>query len=217
MEFIMTPVTKVHPPLLSLRNKFALSISILSFFFFFPGIYLSMLTVATSGSINAQVPHLEHSFWGKNQEKGFDNKSIPVKIFNTTRSIVNTINNLWTRGYLFVAAMIFLFSIMVPIIKGALVTYIFFCKKKSRRHNIFEFIKAIGKWSMCDVFIVAIFLSYLSTGASQTQNVKNITILGYSMKVDVMAGMHAQLQIGFWCFLGYCMLSLIALQLYEDF
>jgi hypothetical protein len=113
--------------------------------------------------------------------------------------------------------MIFLFSVIVPVIKGTLVTYIFFCKNKPRRHNIFEFIKAIGKWSMCDIFIVAIFLAYLSTGASQTQSEKNITVLGHSLKVDVWAGMHADLQIGFWCFLAYCLLSLIALQLYEDF
>jgi paraquat-inducible protein A len=215
----MTPVTraKTGSALVSWRNKLALTISIVSFFFFFPGIYLSMLTVSTQGSINAQIPHLTHSFFGKDQDKGFDNKSIPVKIFDTTRSILNTIHNLWTRNYFFVASMIFLFSVIVPLVKGALVTYIFFCKKKSRRHNIFEFIKAIGKWSMCDIFIVAIFLAYLSTGATQTENVKNITILGHAMKVDVMAGMHAHLQVGFWCFLAYCLLSLLALQLYEDF
>ncbi len=202
---------------LSARNKLAFFTSIVSFLFLFPGIYLSMLTISTTGSINAQTPHIETNIIGIPSVSGSEQHHMNLNIFDTTRSILKTVHNLWDRDYFFVASMIFLFSVIVPITKGILLSYTFFTKNSVRRKNIFLFIKAIGKWSMCDVFIVAILLAYLSTGASKTENVKNFVIMGHSINVDVFAGMHAQLHIGFWCFLTYCLLSLIALQLYESY
>ena len=197
---------------LSIRNKLALFISILAFFFFFPGIYLSMLTIATKGTIETKMQHTSAS---SSAQAG--SQQMTIKIFDTTRSILNTVDNLWKRDYYFVASMIFLFSVMVPLIKGGLLTTMFFNKNSARRNKIFLFVRAIGKWSMCDVFIVAVMLSYLSTGAAKTENVKNITMMGYPVNVDVLTGMHADLHVGFWCFLTYCLLSLIALQLYEPY
>jgi len=202
---------------LSTRNKLAFFISIVSFLFLFPGIYLSMLTISTTGAINAQTPHVEHNIIGIPNVSGSEEHHMPLKILDTTRSILKTVHDLWNRQYFFVASMIFLFSVIVPLTKGVLLSFIFFNKKSANRNKIFAFIKAIAKWSMCDVFIAAIFLAYLSTGASHTENVKEIAIMGYNVNVDVLASMHAQLHIGFWCFLTYCLLSLIALQFYETF
>jgi paraquat-inducible protein A len=202
---------------LSLRNKLAFFTSILSVFFFFPGIYLSMLSIATTGSINAQVPHIVHNFIGFPHVAGTEQHHIALNIFDSTRSILKTVHDLWNQDYIFVASMIFLFSVIVPLIKGSLLTVIFFNKHSETRKKVFAFIKSIGKWSMCDVYIVAIFLAYLSTGATQTENAKTVTMLGYAINVDVLAGMQAHLQIGFWCFLTYCFLSLLALQLYEPY
>ncbi len=202
---------------LSIRNKLAFSISILAFFFFFPGIYLSMLTIATTGSINAKIPHVAHTILGFPLTSGSVNEHMDLHIFDTTRSILTTIYSLWLRDYIFVSCMILLFSVMIPITKGLLLIYSFFKKSSTQRKKIFTFIKSIGKWSMSDVFIVSIFLAYLSTGATQTENVKNIMMMGHSVHVDVLAGMHAHLEAGFWCFLIYCLLSLLALQLYEPY
>ncbi|MES2219321.1 MAG: paraquat-inducible protein A [Pseudomonadota bacterium] len=197
------------------RNKFAFFLSVISILFLFPGIYLSMLTIATKGSVTATIPHMETGFLGIPKQEGTEDKRIPIKIFDTSRSILNTVHDLWQKHFFFVSSMIFLFSVIVPTLKGGLLTYIFFHKSVERRTRIFSFIKAIGKWSMCDVFIVAVLLSYLSTGATQTENTKNVMFMGHSVSVDVVAGMHAQLHVGFWCFLTYCLLSLLALQLYE--
>lgn len=174
-----------------------------------------MLSISTKGSIKTEIPHLQSGFLGIPKVQGTEEHKMELKIFDTTRSILKTIHDLWERDYFFVATMIFLFSVIIPVIKGILVTYCFFSKSTQKRRKVYEFVKAIGKWSMCDVYIVAIFLAYLSTGATQTENTKNITMMGYNINVDVLTGMHAQLQIGFWCFLAYCLLSLTALQLYE--
>jgi paraquat-inducible protein A len=210
----MTPIA-AHK--LSYRNKLSLLITLISFFFLVPGITLSMLSVSTKGSINADIPHMESGFLGSKSQKGTDQKHINLKIFDTTRSIINTVHDLWTRDYYFVSTMILIFSIIVPFVKGALLFYNFFSGKARQRKKIYAFIKAIGKWSMCDVFIVAVFLSYLSTGATQTTSEKSVSMMGYNVDVHVLAGMQAQLHVGFWCFLTYCLLSLIALQIYEDF
>jgi paraquat-inducible protein A len=202
---------------LSFRNKLAFTTSLIALLFLFPGIYLSMLTVSTKGSISAQIPHVDKGTFGIPSVHGTDQKRINLKIFDTTRSILKTIRDLWNRDFYFVSGMILLFSIIVPLVKSVLLSYLFFHKRRADRAKIFGFVKAIGKWSMNDVFIVAIFLSYLSTGATQTENNKNVSMMGYNVNVDVLTGMHAQLQIGFWCFLAYCLLSLIALQLYEEF
>jgi hypothetical protein len=202
---------------LSFRNKIALFISIVSFLFFFPGIYLSMLSISTSGSISAELSKGGGNILGKSAASGSEQHQMAINIFDTTRSILKTVHDLWVRDYFFVASMIFLFSIVIPLTKGTLLSYIFFTKNDARRRSIFSFIKAIGKWSMCDVFIVAIFLAYLSTGASKTENVKSMVVMGHSMSVDVLAGMHAHLHVGFWCFLTYCLLTLLALQLYDPY
>jgi paraquat-inducible protein A len=134
---------------LSHRNRIAFLFSLISFLFLFPGIYLSMLSVSTKGSVNTNVPHVEHNFLGIPSINGTEKKHISLNILDTTRSILKTIHDLWGRDYYFVAGMILLFSVIIPFIKGGLVTYIFFTKDINRRKKIFEFIKAIGKWSMC--------------------------------------------------------------------
>ena len=200
---------------LSLRNKLAFTISLLSFLFLFPGIYLSMLTINTTGSVNANVPHVQKGFLGIPSVQGTENKHFNLKLMDTSRSILNTVSKLWEKEYYFVASMIFTFSVLIPLLKGILLTYIFFHMSSKTRQNVFWFIKSIGKWSMCDVFIVATFLAFLSTGAVKTQNVKSVSMMGYEVNVDVVSSMHADLHTGFWCFLTYCLLSLIALQLYD--
>jgi paraquat-inducible protein A len=199
----------------SFRNQLAFLCTVFSFCFLVPGIYLSMLTISTSGSLNANIPHIEKNFIGIPKVSGTEEKHIPIKIFDTSRSILKTIHDLCGQGYYFVGIMILIFSVIVPFVKGILLTYIFFNKKHATRAKIFTFIKSIGKWSMCDVFIVAVFLAYLSTGATQTENLKQVTLMGMSVDVHVLAGMQAHLHAGFWCFLTYCLLSLLALQLYK--
>jgi paraquat-inducible protein A len=200
----------------SLRNKLAFVLIITSYFFFFPGIYLSMLSISSSGAITAKVPHVEHGFLNIPRVEGTETKHIGLEFFDTTRSILNTVHDLWIRDYNFVSIMIFLFSIIIPILKGLLLTYNFFSRQPEIRKKIFAFVQSISKWSMCDVFIVAILLAYLSTGSTTTQNTKNVSVMGYNLHVNVLFGMEAKLQTGFWCFLAYCLLSLTALQLYKS-
>jgi len=186
---------------MSKRNIFAFLTSIISFFFLIPGVSLSILTIKTRGSVVA--PEVGAHFG--------------VRFFDTSNSILNTVHDLFLHDYRFVACMIFLFSVIVPTIKGLLLTFVLLTKQQVIRQKIFQFIKSIGKWSMCDVFIAATFLAYLSSGSKTHGEHHEVVVSGYTLDVNVLVKMTAQLEIGFYCFLAYCLLSLVALQLYEEY
>jgi hypothetical protein len=69
---------------------------------------------------------------------------------------------------------------------------------------------------MCDVFVVATFLAYLSTSSSNRHSTREMIFNDTSIDVDVFVHMTAQLEIGFYCFFAYCLLALMSFQLYDD-
>jgi uncharacterized paraquat-inducible protein A len=57
---------------------------------------------------------------------------------------------------------------------------------------------AISKWSMADVFVIAIFIAYLAgNGIQESRGLVDFT---------------ATLGVGFWYFLAYCLLSILGTQ-----
>lgn len=182
----------------SQRNVLAFVLSLTSFGFLVPGVILSMITVNTRGSVQAPLTN------------------IGIDFLNTSNSIWNTIQQLFSQDYYFVAAMIFLFSIIVPATKGLMLMYVMLTKNQKVRKTMFSLVKTLGKWSMCDVFVVAIFLSYLSTGSRSSGSNHETSILGIPIDINIIVDMTAKLEMGFYCFLTYCLLSLIALQIYDE-
>lgn len=176
-----------------------------------------MLSISSKENIATKVPHLEYGFFGIPHQAGTEIQHIGIELFDTSRSILKTVDHLWDHDYRFVAIMIFLFSVIVPATKGLALIYVILHKNRVTREKIFGVIKAIGKWSMCDVFITATLLVYLSIGAGGSHNFSHVSIMGYTLPLNVIVEMQAQLQTGFWCFLTYCLLSLLALQLYESY
>jgi paraquat-inducible protein A len=81
---------------------------------------------------------------------------------------------LMRQGYWFVAAIVFLASIVQPLLK--LATLFFLCATAasgSRRWRrlrtwLYHFIEAIGPWSMLDVFLLAILVALVRLGALAT-------------------------------------------------
>ncbi len=178
------------------RNSLSFILSILSYLFLVPGVYLSMLTIRTDEAIKASIGELKFSQ------------------YDTSNSILSTVKNLYESDFQFVAVAIFIFSVIVPVIKGALLTYSYFAKNARIKRKLYKWITSIAKWSMCDVFIVAIFLAYLSSGARVHNETHQLSAFIFSIDVHVYVKMKAQLEMGFYCFLSYCLLSLAALQLY---
>lgn len=156
------------------RNLAALLLTVVSLGLLWPGLTKPVLTI--TASITAL---------GTTRE-----------IFRQTQSIVEAVRRLHESGNSFVAGLILLFSILVPLIKALLLAVVLWHPSLEARGRVYRFVRSISKWSMADVFAVGVFIAFLA--AKGTDN------------LDAVAG------IGFFCFAGYCLVSNLAFQVLPD-
>jgi hypothetical protein len=79
-----------------------------------------------------------------------------------SKGILGSIMKLFDSGEMAVAITILLFSVIVPLLKIVTLIFTIIFRDYQFSHQLVEFFKHIGKWSMIDVFVVAIFLVYLT-------------------------------------------------------
>jgi hypothetical protein len=125
-----------------------------------------------------------------------------VEVFQQTRSIVSSVRRLYEVGSPVPATLILLFSVIVPFIKMVLVGWAVFVAP-ARRQQTLAFVETIAKWSMADVFVVALFITYLAAMASQSSLDAGPPIVTFT----------AQFGAGFYWFAAYCLFSLASQQL----
>jgi len=118
-----------------------------------------------------------------------------ITLHESIQSILDTINTLHENNNGLVAFLILFFSVIVPVIKAILLLVVLFFKNLKQRMNIHKFVYIIGKWSMADVFVVGVFLAFLATKSNES----------------IEANIHA----GFYYFLAYCLISLLAIQIMQ--
>lgn len=162
---------------------------------FIPGILLPMfvLNMELSALINAS--------------------GISASILDKELSILTTVEELWRDKRLLVAGLIFVFSVCIPLLKTLLVCLAYMKKNTLSERRIMAFVGAIGKWSMADVFVVAVFLAMLSTDHGQTITSHFISILGFKISFDISTQTLSAVGQGFYYFSGYCLLSIFGSQL----
>lgn len=80
-----------------------------------------------------------------------------------SRSIIGTAYDLASGGDRLVGLLLFLFSVIIPLAK-LLLSFVALSKvARKMRQAALTTIRFIGKWSMTDVFVVAVLLAFLST------------------------------------------------------
>ncbi len=122
-----------------------------------------------------------------------------VQAFDKTRSILATAQELQANGHLPVAILIVLFSVVVPLIKALILLAMLLPVSVSLRRGLLWISNAISKWSMADVFVIAIFIAFLAgNGIEESRG---------------LVDFEASLGVGFWYFLSYCLLSILGTQL----
>jgi hypothetical protein len=130
-------------------------------------------------------------------------KNVPeVEVYTQTRSIISAVQRLYEVGSPIPATLILLFSVIVPFGKAALVALAMFMKSAGGRLRTLRFVEAIAKWSMADVFVVAIFITYLAAQASTT-----------TPGSPALVAFTATFGPGFYWFAAYCLFSLATQQL----
>jgi Paraquat-inducible protein A len=128
-----------------------------------------------------------------------------VEVYVQTRSIVGAVRRLYEVGSALPATLILLFSVVVPFGKAALVAWSMFVADAARRRRTLTFVEAIAKWSMADVFVVALFITYLAAQASATPT------SGPDAAPPLIA-FTAHFGPGFYWFTAYCIFSLASQQ-----
>lgn len=128
-----------------------------------------------------------------------------VEVYEQTRSILGTVRRLYEVGSALPATLILLFSVIVPLGKAALVAAAAFMTDAARRRRTLRFVEAIAKWSMADVFVVALFVAYLAAQATQAAP-------GGPAGAPPLLAFTAQFGAGFYWFTAYCLFSLASQQ-----
>jgi hypothetical protein len=128
-----------------------------------------------------------------------------VEVYSQTRSIVGSVKRLYEVGSPVPATLILLFSVIVPLCKAALVTWAVFVAGSAQRRRTLAFVETIAKWSMADVFVVALFIAYLAAQASATPT------QGPNAAPALIA-FDARFGAGFYWFAAYCVVSLASQQ-----
>jgi Paraquat-inducible protein A len=129
-----------------------------------------------------------------------------VEVYEQTRSIIGSVQRLYEVGSPVPATLILLFSVIVPLGKAALVAAAMFMTSVQWRLRTLKFVEAIAKWSMADVFVVALFIAFLAAQASATPT-EGPDAAPALLKFDARFG------AGFYWFAAYCLFSLASQQI----
>lgn len=132
-------------------------------------------------------------------------------IFFQSKSILDVIGILFNNGkadsYL-VGILILVFSIIFPVAK-LLATQIYLAgDDKTRKNRILKFFAfKSGKWSMADVYVIAIFMAYIGFQGILDNQLSNLNMETNSL-VSISTN-KTSLQPGFIIFIGFVLFSLI--------
>lgn len=152
------------------RNRIALILAVISLGLLWPGLVQPVLTIKATMDMFGQTRVLS----------------------NETRSVVSAISSLHSSGNNFVAGLILLFSVLVPLLKATLLIPMFASRNAATSYRLYTFVRTMSKWSMADVFAVGMLISLLA--AKGTAN------------LSAIAGP------GFYFFASYCLVSNAAFQ-----
>ena len=80
-----------------------------------------------------------------------------------SKSIVSALEKLYHSGQTVIAAIIFLFTLLTPVLKSVMLLVVLFSQNLHFSQKSIQVLKTIGKWSMLDVFVIAILVTYFTT------------------------------------------------------
>jgi len=178
-----------------IKKHIGFTLNILAIALFIPGIFLPMFSLNMDMAVNVA------------------NASLTSDLVSKQLSLIETVQELYQDDRMFVAVLICLFSICIPFIKTMLVSFAYFKRNSDLERKIYEFVSKIGKWSMADVFVVAVFLAVLSTNHAETANDQQLVMFGFQMDLMISSQTLSAVGLGFYYFVGYCLLSLLATQI----
>jgi paraquat-inducible protein A len=134
---------------------------------------------------------------------------VDVTIYEVHRSILGAARDLWRSGDFLVSVLILFFSVAVPVLKSSALVASLYASSEKLRSVLVRTVDLIGKWSMADVFVVALFLAFLATHDQAQANSFKIPVLFQQIDVTLTSRLTSSLGPGFYFFLSYCLFSVL--------
>ncbi len=179
-----------RPPFLFLISTITVSILCLHI-----GLFTPMLEIgAVERDLNlAEIP-IEKKVFGYGIDVTIQKKfEGDIYFYYQSKSIADLIHLLFKQKNYFVGICILLFSVLFPLVKTCLMCF-FVLKPSIKQKKWFSgFVLNLSKWSMADVFVVAMFLGFLAFE---------------NMQAGVNT--YSNVSMGLYFFLTYCLLSILS-------
>lgn len=85
---------------------------------------------------------------------------------NRQYSLLQSIHRMWERNFHFLAVVVFVFSVIFPLLKLFLILVVWFKPfSANHRERMLSLTSNLGKWSMLDVFVTAVLVVAISARA----------------------------------------------------
>jgi len=182
------------------KNEFVLYVAI-CFGLLAAGLFIPMI------EIDARIEVLNFSLLG--EQITFRDQVL----YYRSKSILEVVRHMLEQDkwdVLFVGLLVLLFSVVFPVSKLICTTiYLYLSKLRTNRFIQFMVFKT-GKWSMADVMVVAIFMSYIGFSGILTEQLNQIEEM--SSQLDILTTNKSSLQTGFFLFTSFAILSLLVAQ-----
>jgi len=175
-----------------------IGLSIICFLFLLLGLGLPMI------EIDARISEMSLSLLG--EEVYFQDQVLYYK----SKSILEVIRLMLTQNsfdLILVGLLVFLFSVLFPLSK--LIASVMLVLNPALKSNklVYVLVNKTGKWSMADVMVVAIFMAYIGFAGILTEQLSQLQNI--SQTIDVLTTNKSSLQVGFFSFTAFAVLSLM--------
>ena len=162
--------------------------------------------------VEARIASLKFSLLGEPVE------FVDQVLYFQSKSVLDVVRVLTSTGkvdMIAVGILLMTFSVVFPIAKLA-ASFVYLYNPRGMRQNalIAFFTLKSAKWSMADVFVVAMFMAYIGFSGLISSQLSTFA-LAAKADVDVLTTNGTSLQIGFFIFLAFCIAGLVASTLIE--
>ena len=138
-------------------------------------------------------------------------------LYFQSKSVLDVVRILMTTAapdMILIGVLIMLFSVVFPLAKLAASFVYLYDLRSLRQSGIVQFFALkSGKWSMADVFVVAMFMAYIGFNGLISSQLSSFAHSGAD--VDILTTNGTSLQIGFFMFVAFCLASMMTSTLIE--
>jgi len=162
------------------------------------GVFLPML------DIDARISSFDFSILG--EHVSFENQILYYK----SKSILEVVSLMMMQGQLkifLVGLLILSFSVLFPLSKLISSTVYLFQPTTHSLKWVQFFVFKSGKWSMADVMVVAIFMSYIGFTSILTEQLRQLE--GVGKNLEILTTNQSTLNTGFYLFTAFVVVSLV--------